>query len=89
MVGCTDCPDDKGTESKGPLFPCKASRSCTDCPDDKGTERLVAQATAFEKTMRCTDCPDDKGTESLLSARPETGRFLVAPIAPMTRGLKV
>jgi hypothetical protein len=65
------------------------TRCCTDCPDDKGTERQVHQKVVYHQAPGCTDCPDDKGTESSAGITGSGWPGWVAPIAPMTRGLKV
>ena len=67
---CTDCPDDKGTESVYLVIPALFQLvCCTDCPDDKGTESLQRGAKRVYAVDGCTDCPDDKGTESNPSHR--------------------
>ena len=55
-LGCTHCPDEKGTERI-----LEAIIICTHCPDEKGTERMLI-------TVCCTHCPDEKGTERLAHA---------------------
>ena len=88
LTGCTNYPDEKGTESykrrRFRAYPI----SCTNYPDEKGTERAFFGLFAAEGKTGCTNYPDEKGTESESVELDEDGNVKVALITPMKRGLK-
>ena len=63
-LGCTNYPDEKGTESPLLLAPIAPGLSCTNYPDEKGTERPAHVGADGGNFPSCTNYPDEKGTES-------------------------
>ena len=65
--GCTNYPDEKGTESETASAVGYALRlCCTNYPDEKGTESMVKSSTP-SRGFGCTNYPDEKGTERFWS----------------------